>query len=282
MSNSLDVEILDALEQFGIRIRTVLRISSFHSPEIARKTYRINHDGGIVKARLLEDESTAGILADFRSELPEEFARILSLSGRVLIEEWIEGDPLTDVPEPHLLTTAGTLLADLHARQTVQNRALHEMHPTTDHLLAAQKCLHRLVSDEVLPKDVATRLELTMKRSNPLSAISGLVHLDFCGENMVIDRSGRLRLVDNERIGLDSLAYDLARTWYRWALPADAWKTFFISYTTRLPFPNPMDSFSFWKIVVAARSAELRLRALPEKVDVSLSCLRTLAEEEQT
>jgi len=281
MRISPEAEILDAVRQSGLRIRTALRISSLHSPEFSRKTYRIEHEEGTVKARLLEDESTAATLTDFRRELPEDFARVLSRFGRVLIEEWIEGEALPEVPERRHLETAGRLLGDLHARQSCRGRSLHEMRAATDHQGAARICLQRLASHGVLAEEAALRLESVLDRSRPPTAVHGLVHLDFCGENMVVDRSGRLRVVDNERIGLDSLAYDLARTWYRWALPASAWDAFFVSYAASLPFPHPMDSFVFWKVVVAARSAELRFRALPERMGVALGCLRALAAEGQ-
>jgi hypothetical protein len=280
MNAFLETEIRAALEQAGIRVRSFARISNFHLTENGRSCYRIDHDHGIVKARLLENEPTARQLAEFRRELSDDFVPIISQHGRVLIEDWIDGEALPDIPELHWLTTAGALLGDLHARPAIGHRMLHEVRTTADHHLAAQKSLRRMMANGALGEEDVARLERILQRYDPLQATYGLVHLDFCGENMVIDRTGRLRVVDNERIGLNSLCLDLARTWYRWALPAPAWDSFCIAYTERLPFPDPPDSLRFWKIETIAKSAELRLRAYPEKANVPLRCLKALAAED--
>jgi hypothetical protein len=87
-------------------------------------------------------------------------------------------------------------------------------------------------------------------------------------------------VVDNDRIRLDAFGYDLARTWYRWALAAPEWDCFCRAYASRVPFPNQLDSLRPWKIIAAARSVEFRLRHYPEQTDVPLSYLRALAAEE--
>ena len=132
----------------------------------------------------------------------------------------------------------------------------------------------------VLGDDDVARLEHILQRCDPLQDTHGLVHLDFCGENMIIDLTERLRIVDNERISLHSLCLDLARTWYRWALSELEWDIFHTAYRSRMPHLNSPDSLRFWKIVTITRSAELRLHAYPEKADIPLRYLKTLAAEE--
>jgi hypothetical protein len=280
MNTTVETEILAALAKAGLHVRSFARISKLRLTETGRVAYRIDHEHGIVKARLLEDERAARDLAVFRNELGDAFVPVIFRHGRVLIEDWIEGDALPDIPEPPHLVKAGALLGEMHARLTIAGRALHEVRPTADHLLAAEMGLRIAAATGALEEDIAARLELALQRLDPLQTTYGLVHLDFCGDNMVIDRAGRLRVVDNERIRLDSLGYDLGRTWYRWALPPQEWNYFCTAYASRVPFPKPLDSLRFWKIVAAAGSAELRLRAYPEKADVPLECLRTLAAEE--
>ncbi|MGD0010249.1 MAG: aminoglycoside phosphotransferase family protein [Terriglobia bacterium] len=280
MNPSLEPEILAALEQAGIEPRSFVRISSLRPADTGRCTYRIDHDRGTVKARRLEDEATARDLAAFRSELPDAFPPVIFRQGRVLIEPWIDGEALPDVPEPHHLATAGALLGELHATSRLGDRMLHEVRSTADHRLLAQKRLRIVVAAGALGEEEAARLERALERRDPLRATFGLVHLDFCGENMVIDRTGRLRVVDNDRVRLDALGYDLARTWYRWALPAPEWEAFCLAYSSRLPFPSSLDTLHFWKITAAAQSAELRLHAYPEKAFVPVKFLRALAAEE--
>jgi len=281
MSPPLESEILAALEQTGIQARSCVRISKLRSTDEGRCTYRIDHDCGTVKARRLDDEATARQLAAFRSALPEAFAPVILRHGRVLIEAWIEGDPLPDMPEPRHVVTAGALLAELHARSAPGQGMEHKAYPTADHRFLVQEILRRLVATGALREEEAARLERALGRSDPIQARQGLVHLDFCGENMVIDRMGRLHVVDNDRIRLDALGYDLARAWYRWALAAPAWDSFCRAYTSGSPFPNPLDSLDFWKIIAAARSAEFRLRNYPEEAELPVICLRALAAEER-
>jgi hypothetical protein len=280
MNPPLEPEVQAALQHAGIRSRSFFRISKLRSTDGGRCTYRIDHDCGTVKARRLEDEPTAQELATLRSGLPVAFTPVILQHGRVLIEAWIDGDPLPAVPEPHHLTMAGALLGELHAVSRLGERMLHEACPTADHHLIAQTTLRQLVATGALGEEAARRLERALERWDPLRATFGLVHLDFCGENMVIDRTGRLRVVDNDRIRLDAFGYDLARTWYRWALPAPEWDALWLAYTSRLPFPDPLDSLHFWKIVAAARSVEFRLRDYPEEVGVPLRLLHGLAAEE--
>jgi aminoglycoside phosphotransferase (APT) family kinase protein len=280
MNPPLEPEVQAALKHAGIRPRSFVRISKLRSTETGRSTYRIDHASGTVKARRLEDEPTARQLATLRSELPEAFAPVILQHGRVLIEAWIDGDPLPAMPEPHHLETAGALLGELHAISRLGERMLHEACSTADHRLFVREILRRLAATGALGEEEAARLERALERSDPLRATFGLTHLDFCSENMVIDRTGRLRVVDNDRIRLDAFGYDLARTWYRWALAAPEWDCFCRAYSLRLPSLNPLDSLRFWKIIAAVRSVEFRLRHYPEQTDVPVSFLRALAAEE--
>ena len=129
MNPPLEPEVQAALERAGIRPRSCVRISKLRSTDAGRCTYRIEHDRGTVKARRLEDEPTARQLATLRSELPEAFAPVLLQHGRVLIEAWIDGDPLPAVPEPHHLETAGALLGEMHALSKLGPGVLHERAP---------------------------------------------------------------------------------------------------------------------------------------------------------
>jgi Ser/Thr protein kinase RdoA (MazF antagonist) len=214
------------------------------------------------------------------SELPESFTAVIARHGRVLIEPWIDGEALPAVPGPQHLAAAGALLAELHAKPTLGDRRLHDKCPTAHHRRLAEERLRIVGAAGALEAEDIVRLRRALERWDPLCAIYGLTHLDFCGENMVIDRTGRLRVVDNDRLRVDALGYDLARTWYRWALPSPEWEAFCLAYTSRLPFPSSIDALRFWKITAAAQSAELRLRAYPEKAGVPIHCLRALAAEE--
>ena len=279
MNALLDPEIQAVLEQTGLRARSFVRVSNIRSPEIDRIAYRIDHDQGTVKARRLENESIARRLVELRRDLPDAFAPVFVQRGRVLLEEWIDGEALSAAPLPRYLAEAGTLLGELHARPALGCRPLHEVRSTVSHRTTAEQSLRQVVATCAIGEGEAARLMGAMQRLDPQQATHGLIHFDFCGENMVVDGAGRLRVVDNERIGLDALGFDLARTWYRWALSASDWEGFRAAYAACLPFSEPLDSFRFWQIVAVTRAAALRLRVYPARAGVPIACLRTLAAE---
>ena len=99
---------------------------------------------------------------------------------------------------------------------------------------------------------------------------------------MVIDREGRLHVVDNERMGLGALGLDVARTWYRWMLPPAAWECFRVSYRARMPHDDALRHFAFWALVATLKSAVVWLQLDPARAHVSIERLRqAMADQER-
>ena len=96
---------------------------------------------------------------------------------------------------------------------------------------------------------------------------------------MVIDRDGQLHIVDNERISIDSLSYDFARSWYRWALPDSLWDHFKSVYAAHSSHKEPFETFDFWRVIAMVQSAALRLRADRGWAKTPLVRLRRMARE---
>jgi len=282
-ARELDQDIVAALAEAGLHARSAVCISTIRSPEIDRAAYRIDAGDRTIKARRLENADVAQQLAMIRRELPDAFTSVLLRHGRVLLEEWAEGEPLPHPPSPQQLVEAGALLRVVHARQTAAGRTLRTLQDTAAHRAAGATALGAVVAAEALTEDEAARLLAAMERFDPGVAVHGLVHFDFTGENMVVDRQGCLRVVDNERVGVDALGFDLARTWYRWDLPAPDWARFESSYNADHTAGSPRSESSgdqrFWRIAAVARAAALRLRVCPDRAKTPLACLRALAME---
>jgi hypothetical protein len=276
----LEQEIYEALAYAGLRCRSCMRISNIRAPEIDRIAYHIVHGRGAVKARRLEDATTARQLFELCRRLPDAFAPVLFCHERVIIETWIEGEPLPDIPDCRYLQEAGNLLGDLHARTELAGRPLDRNYSTTGYRASAITALRQMERAGALTSEESRRLTKRMDEHAPHHTAGGLTHFDFCGENMVIDHCGRLRVVDNERVGLNALGLDLARTWYRWALPELQWQSFLRSYATHSAFSELDDSLLFWKIVAVSRAAALRMRVYPEQAHIPIACLRMLAFDE--
>ena len=276
---ALEPEILVALEATGLRPLAWACLSNLRSPIIDRTAYRIETQDKTLKARRLESEAAAVNLTEVRRELPEAFAPVLARHGRVLLEEWIAGEVLGAAPPRRYLEEAGALLGELHARRSLGPKVLHALCATAGHRSIAVRALRHLRATGHLPGGQAVALARAMRRLDPGRGRHGLIHFDFCGENMVVDEAGHLHVVDNERVTVDALGFDLARAWYRWNLAARDWECFRQAYAERLTFREEEKSFDFWRLVAVARAAALRTRVAPEKASVPIACLRALAEE---
>jgi len=281
MSESLDPAVAVALDRAGFRAKTFRHISTVRAPHAKRSVFRIDlKSGRTIKARRIEDEETARRLFETRHELPDAFVSAFARYGSVLFEDWIHGEAVgSTLPSDAHLVEAGSLLACLHATATVAGRPAHEVHSTAAWRHKTDGKLHEILAADELDEQHASHIRTALERLDPQQAVCGLVHADLCGENMVIDRAGRLRVVDNEWVGIDALGYDVARTWYRWSLPCRAWERFRAAYAARMPLTEPLETLDFWSIVVLVQSAALRLRQDGARAYIPLDRLRRMSVE---
>jgi aminoglycoside phosphotransferase (APT) family kinase protein len=281
MSESLEPEIAAALDRFGARARSWQRLSMVRTAEHHRSALRIDlEDGRVLKARRLEDEATARQLFEIRQGAPAGFAPVLHCHGPVLLEAWVEGESLAQrFATAAQLIEAATLLACLHCTPQMFSQRLPAIEGTAPEREKAERARGRLAAGDHLPDTESEAIGAALERLDPGQALVGLVHTDFCGENMVIDPDGRLHVIDSERMGLGALGLDVARTWYRWMLPSSAWECFRVNYQARMPHEDALRHFAFWGLVATLKSAALRLDLDPARVRVPIECLRQVMAE---
>lgn len=274
-----DPDVAAALSAEGLRATACSEISTLRPLAARRRTYRLDlASGGTIKARRFEDAGVAGRLFAVRRDLPDTFVPALARHGPVLFEAWSEGELLGHArPSDARLREAGTLLAALHATPSAEGRVALRLERTSSARDEAAHSLAAVAGAGAIEAAEASVLDRILTRTDPGAAAVGLTHLDYCGENMLVDASGRLRVFDNERIGIGPLGYDLARTWYRWDLEPQAWRVFEAAYAARLPGSDAVRTLDFWGIVAAARSAGVRLAAGRLLLDAPLRCLRRIA-----
>jgi aminoglycoside phosphotransferase (APT) family kinase protein len=281
MNEPLEAEVVAALDQFGMRARSWQCLSTIRAAEYERRVYRLDLKGGrVLKARRLEDEATARRLFEIRQMAPAGFAPVLHCHGAVMLEAWIEGEELAQRPATtrHLIEAA-TLLACLHATPHVSGRRLPATQSTAAEREMAEQARWRLAADGRLALAECDGIGTALQQLDPKQALLGLVHTDFCGENMVIDPDGRLHIIDNERMDLGALGLDVARTWYRWTLPPPAWECFRANYQARMPYEDTLRHFAFWALVATLKSAILLLRLDPARAHVPIERLRQIMAE---
>ena len=283
MNDPLDAEIAAALDQFGFRARAWQRISTIRAAETGRSVFRIDLEaGGMLKARRFEDTATARALFELRQAVPPGFAPALHCRDAVLLEAWIDGEALGR-PTPARLAEAGALLARLHATPSSRGHPLPAPRSTRGEREAAEHALASLAAEHRLSRAETDRIGAALARLDPKSALAGVVHTDFCGENMIVDREGRLTVIDNERMGVGALGLDVARTWYRWMLPPAGWECFRASYAATMAHDDALRHFTFWAVVATLKSAALFSRLDPARAYAPVESLRkAIALEQET
>jgi aminoglycoside phosphotransferase (APT) family kinase protein len=128
-------------------------------------------------------------------------------------------------------------------------------------LAVAERQLAQLVSLGALSSASARQARRQLRDHVPAHVAAGIIHRDFCAQNIVRTPDGRLCVVDNETIRVDSPEFDLARTWYRWPMTPLQWEAFLAGYRGRRDPASFLRNFPFWTIAVLADTALFRLRA---------------------
>jgi aminoglycoside phosphotransferase (APT) family kinase protein len=197
--------------------------------------------------------------------------------GPVLVTEFIEGLPVDRViaaspgAEPALVFAAGALLGRLHAGRRPSGRAL----PVAFFRAALRRVVALLRRRGSIEAREAERLHALPP---PGRSASVLTHGDLCPENLILATDRRLRAIDEERVALRPLGFELARTIARWPLDETLEEQLLAGYGQA---GGDARSFvaarSFWLASAFATSVGYRLRVAPEAVGPALEALRRLA-----
>ena len=282
VASDLDTRVARAVARWGLRPRRWTRLTRRGPVSGPRVAYRLElDDGRVVKARRCVDEARAREVWRIRRHLRfDGIARIHAQDGPVLLEEWVEGTPLArgDGTAEHVVQAA-TMLGRLHSVERIDGRRARSTSTTAEWLEQAERDLDLLAARQALPGDLTRMLQAAARRLDPGVTVAGVVHRDLCAENLIRKGDGRIVVIDNERLGVGSLDYDLGRVWCRWPMPAPAWELFRQAYEVQRG-EGPTDrSLLVWKIAASAHSAALRVLAGPEELEEPLARLRELEDD---
>ena len=268
-----DVE--QALARRGLAARQATLVSPLGERKGVRFAYRVDlEDGRTVKARHFGDETAARRVVELHRGLDAAFARLLDGDGPVLLEEWIDGVPLDDREAEARAGEAGAILGRLHA--TPLGPEVIPTAGTGGWRAGAESDLALLADAGMLLAGEVAALRAELHGRDPGVARAVLIHRDFCAENMLLDRHGRLRIIDNEQLDVAPAAYDLGRTFHRWPMADAAWARFLRAY--REAAPSQPTALGFWRIVASLETTRVFLQRLPARLDTSLALLRRFAD----
>ncbi len=228
-------------------------------------------DGRVIKARRLESAKAARDLFEIRSGLETAFAPAIGWHDAVVVEEWVEGTPLERVATEFRIEEAGALLGRLHAAP----QSGPDVVPTARWLEEAIEQLHVVRLESKLRTEEVASLEGMLRDGDPGLAPNGIVHKDFCPENMIVDAAGQIRVIDNEWMEMGPIGFDLSRTRGRWPMSAFEWEGFLDGYGSEVR--DPIASQKFWWIVTALFTSRIRWNESVEHLSEPLGWLRTIS-----
>lgn len=236
-------------------------------------------DGSLLKARWLATKKHAdswGRLRELIGDRPY-LARLLHRDGSILLEEWVEGNALAmvDVPDDQLLA-ASAVLAQLHSLEVPESGSAS----CTREMQWIQELLGSLVARSGLSAAQANQLDEKMRRTLPKQTIRGLIHYDFCGENLVFHASRGVVSIDHEWLCMHSLEFDLARAVHRWNLTGKSRSVFLDGYC-RAGGPAAQEQLDWWLLANEVFAAEVRVRRGWPDAETSLQGLFARLETER-
>ena len=249
MNLSMSEEIVNTCRQLGFTPLTSELITTFAQHRSGRKAHRVTTNANsVVKVRCLSEEWRVERLCRMRnSTAGVRLSPMLARRGRVMVEDWIQGHTLDHFPsEDDTLRKAASLLARLHSCRVDDSPPGSGISPEL-----VQERLDWLRHRAILEQSQLRALESVFENSSAWRGQRGLIHGDFCGENLVQDVDGEVWSVDNENLDLDFLDYDVGLSWYRWPLPPEQWKGF-LNYYERFS-QRTVSDLDFWKAVAVVK-----------------------------
>jgi len=194
------------------------------------------------------------------TDLP--FTRVLAGHGRAMLEEWAPGTLAASMePDPQVSGAAGELLGRLHTSEIRVNGHKGEDVTPQWYLHRAEGNLASLVGQGKISTTSAGKLLDAGKVLKPAKTEIGIIHMDFCAENMVWTPVEKLVVFDNERFRFGPLDFDLARCFMRWPQTAQYLGYFRKAYEHHRSMASFDADGKFWKFCALAQSAWYGVRA---------------------
>ena len=275
---ALGSDLLALVRAQGVPLAKLSAITSLPSPVRTRAAYAIElADGTRLKGRRLKSEQRAEAVVRLRARVGAGFAPILARRGEAMLLAWIEGRGLAslDVLPASLLRHCGAWLGALHRLPAVPIASGTAASPG-EHFAKLERNLALLLEAQLLDEDLARRALAAAEAARPETVSLGIIHKDYCPENLVLTADDCLVCVDDASLSTGPHDLDLARTWYRWPMqPGDA-VHFAGGYQEHRSLADFLRHFRFWATCVVVASAVTRVRSHVPGARIPLERLRQL------
>lgn len=203
--------------------------------------------------------------------------RVWGRCGRALLTEWVEGEALAAGPcDREVLQQCGALQGFVHSRELPEGSP-SPANTIESRQLTLERKLVELVESGVLENPAARHAVEIARGSAPPRCELGFAYVDFCADNIVVQASGDVCVVDNETLSIEPCDYDLARTWYRWPMTSTDREEYFNGYRVHRELEAFLAHFPYWAIAALVDGALFRARrGGVEAAAVPVSRLRAL------
>jgi aminoglycoside phosphotransferase len=262
----------------GVPLAKIEAVTTLPSPVRKRGAFALHFaDGRKLKGRVFETTERAERVARLRRGLGEGFAPIVGRRGDAMLLEWIEGPSLASlaaIPE-RVLRRCGHMLGSLHALRSDAwpDAPLRGV----DHFFAKlERDVELLCGARLLDAALARRVLEDAAARRPGETTRGVIHKDFCPENIVLATGEAPVCVDDATLSVGPHDLDLARTWYRWPMRGEELAHFADGYREQRDLASFERDFRFWATCVLVGSGSTRLRARTARVLEPLERLRQL------
>lgn len=258
-----------------------LRIEPVHtlpSPLRRLAAFRVElADGTQLKARRLENERQAEMVGRLLEDAGDAFPAALERRGAALLEPWVGGTVLATLEaiDETVFERCGAILGELH-RLPVPAWRTRPVRNLADQSRRLREDLALLVEIGAVEPALGERILAIAATAMPDDASLGVVHRDFCADNLLLTAAGDIVAIDNATLFLAPHDFDLARTWVRWPMrPAQA-EAFLRGYGRRRSAAGFRRHFPFWATSAVVASAASRHRLQSGDLETPLKRLHDL------
>jgi hypothetical protein len=274
----LGTDLLALIRARGVPIAKLSAITGLPSPVRKRAAFAVEFaDGTKLKARRLKSAQRAEAVVRLRDAVGAGFAPILARRGDAMLLEWVEGRSLASL-EPigcDTLRRCGRMLGALH-RLPCEPLADEADEKPAELFAKLERNMDLVRSERLLGPELARRVLADADANRPAAPTLGIIHKDFCAENLVLASDGSLVCVDEATLSTGPHDLDLARTWYRWPMQARDFAHFAGGYQEHRSLAGFLRHFRFWATCVLVGSAATRLRSASPGALAPIERLRQL------
>lgn len=246
-----DSDLGELVSRLDGQIASVEEITRLKSPRQRKASFKlVFKDGRAFKARwYVSEEKRCRVtaLSPLLDGLP--FARIIAARGKVTLEEWIVGTVLNAVNVTNEQAyRSGALLGLVHTRTGIPNDLRADIPDVAWELEKINSFLSAIAMYAPEETRLCEAIAEIARQQQPAAFESGLIHADFCADNMIVTTDGSIVVIDNEQLRVGALDYDLARCWCRWPMTDRQRQAFCGGYEQHRDLDQFMTTRQFWAV----------------------------------